>query len=199
MLKMLHAASAMLFLSAAVHAQTVSRPTLMATPSTTAHSYPGTIVSFSSDVAIYGLDSNFNDDFDGLHIGAFSNTSTTFSFSQPVSSFSFDFVALTNVPGTFSEIITNLSPSGWALSNNSALGHETFVSGNTIDSMVDDGRGTLTFSGASFSSSSLDLQHTFGSAGGIVLTELRYTVAVPEPVAASVLAMAGLMMMRRRR
>lgn len=198
MLKVSLAAVAALSICSMVYGDTIPQSTLMTTPNTTSYAYPGTIVSFSSIAPVYGLDST-NNDWDGLHIGAFSSNSITFLFSQPVSSFEFDFTAHSFSSGSYEERFSNLLPTTWSLTNNSVSGHETQVVGTEIVPMVDDGWGTVSFTGASFSAASLDLTYILGAPAGTVFTELRYTPAdVPEPATLTLTAGAFALLRRRR-
>lgn len=197
MLKVSLAAIGALSICGVVYGDTIPQSTLMATPNTTNYAYPGTIVSFSAIAPIYGLDSG-NNDWDGLHIGAFSSNSVTFLFSQPVTSFEFDFTAHSFSSGSYEERFSNLLPTTWSLSNNSVPGHETQVVGNEVVPLIDDGWGTVSFTGAPFNAASLDLTYILGQPAGTVFTELRYNTVVPEPTTLA-LSASALVMLRRRR
>lgn len=140
--------------------------------------------------------------FAGLWLGGNNSSgSYTLSFSSTISSIEIEFDALSSIGPLPVETLFGFATSNGAVSISYVNDGGTSFDGTTITSLVNDGQGTISFSGASFTSFSFN--HNQGQQSGFVIERVTINTdqvtAVPEPGSLSVLGLAAVAMFGLRR
>lgn len=126
-------------------------------------------------------------DYEGLWLGSDGTGGRyTFSFNQPVSSFSLTFIALTTLGGGFLETLNTFVSSTPTSAGFISADASASWSGSVVTPLQEDSRGVITFTatGLPFSSIRFDHAQAFDLQGFIVERIDAAPAPVPEPVTA---------------